>query len=124
MILFSIAEGEELEYQRNMYASPQIIKVKDITSDSYGMISITDERNPHFVLSFLAEIYDFKAKSGGFGRSGFAQYAWIVLRVGQDFPLTKIYCKHRWVDTGAQKTWCKDCNKDGRWTMTGVEAQK
>lgn len=123
MILFSIAEGEELEYQRNMYASPQIIKVKDITSDSYGMISITDERNPHFLLSFLMELYDSKLKLGG-GRLGVLQYAWVVLNVDQDFPLTKIYCKHRWVDTGTQKTWCKDCNKDGVWTMTGVEAQK
>ena len=28
--------------------------------------------------------------------------------------------KHEWVDTGARKTWCKLCDKSGRWDMGNV----
>jgi len=28
--------------------------------------------------------------------------------------------KHEWVDTGARKTWCKLCDKSGRWELGNV----
>ena len=33
-------------------------------------------------------------------------------------PPEKVRCeKHEWVDTGTSKTWCKRCDKSGRWEM-------
>jgi len=31
-----------------------------------------------------------------------------------------ICLKHEWVDTGARKTWCKHCDKSGRWELGNV----
>jgi len=34
----------------------------------------------------------------------------------------KLVCeKHEWVNAGVQKTWCKKCDKSGRWVMGNVE---
>ena len=31
-----------------------------------------------------------------------------------------ICLKHEWVDTGTRKTWCKLCDKSGRWELGNV----
>jgi hypothetical protein len=36
----------------------------------------------------------------------------------------KMRCeKHEWVDTGTAKTWCKKCDRTGRWEMGIVHVQ-
>lgn len=43
-----------------------------------------------------------------------------------DMPAASTVChydKHKWVDTGMKKTWCKVCDIEGEWTSEGWQVK-